>query len=146
MDAVLFVLPAAHAYPAVQFPLHTLVFSANVAPNTPPGHGTHADQPLKLYCPGQHGNAVAFVEPAGQKYPPLQFPVQLELDRPVDDPKRPGGHAALQLAFAICAVPPYRPALQFVHDPAVLKLYRPATHGVVVLITYPAVQKYPGLH
>ena len=37
-NAVLIVLPAGHAYPAVQLPEHDGVHGPDMAPNVPPGH------------------------------------------------------------------------------------------------------------
>ena len=48
-SAVALVLPAAHAYPAVQLPLHAAVAAPGVAPNVPPGHNVQALAPAKLY-------------------------------------------------------------------------------------------------
>ena len=134
-DAVLFKLPSGHAYPAVHSPLQLLVASRNALPKRPPGHTRHTDAPLRLYCPGTQADAVALVEPPGQKYPALPFAVQLEADTPADDPYRPAGHAAVQLALAMRAVAPYRPMLQSVQLAALLRLYCPAGQLAAVAFT-----------
>ena len=82
--AVAFVLPAAHACPALQFPLHAALVRAGVAPNVPAGHGPlhaalvkpetlpyvpaghtlQAAAPPRLYHPARQMDAVALVDPA----------------------------------------------------------------------------------
>ena len=49
----------------------------------------HAAAPTSEYCPGAHDTAVAFVDPAGQAYPALQFPVQSAVINPDVLPNRP---------------------------------------------------------
>ncbi len=63
----------------------------------------HDDEPLTLYWPAGHGDAVEDVDPATQKYPAVQFP--------------------LQPAVVMPDTPPYRPALQLVQTPAPPTLY-----------------------
>ena len=72
--AVADVLPAAHAYPAVQLPLHDAVVSPGVAPYRPAPHAVHTAAPPKLYVPAGHRYAVALVDPAGHAYPGAQAP------------------------------------------------------------------------
>ena len=57
--------PAGHAYPAVQFPEHAAVASADTFPKVPGGHKVHTAAPTKEYCPAAHATWVADVEPAG---------------------------------------------------------------------------------
>lgn len=57
MEARGLVLPAAHAYPAAQFPLHVATFMATVDPYLPAGHGRHAGNPLRLYVPAEQAPA-----------------------------------------------------------------------------------------
>jgi hypothetical protein len=72
--AVLFVLPAGHAFPAVQFPEHAAVVMFVDEPKVPPGHNVHEGAPCALYCPLGHTDVVALVEPAGHEYPALHGP------------------------------------------------------------------------
>ena len=95
--AVAEVLPAGHAYPAVQFPEHDAVDSPTVAPKVPAGHdpvhcdeispvedpkvpagqGLHVQAPPVLYVPALHIAGVAVIDPATQKWPALQLPEQV---------------------------------------------------------------------
>ena len=102
--------PAGQKYPAVHVPVHTDDDSAAEAPNLPPGHGSHAPAPTRLYEPGGHWVAVADVLPAGQAYPAVQFPLHADVDSPDAEPKVPAGQAAVQLALVIRDNAPYRPA------------------------------------
>jgi hypothetical protein len=84
-DALAITEPAAHAYPAVQFPEQSDVLlppvpnvpaghaavqledgSAVVFPYRPAGHCWHADAPKGLHWPTPQAMAVALVDPAGQ--------------------------------------------------------------------------------
>ena len=105
-DAVALVDPAAHAYPAVQLPLHAgderpgtapyrpaahaAVHAADVSrvpfPNRPAGQSTHCPAPDRLYRPTPHIAAVAVVDPATHAYPAAQLPLQVSIDMPVADP------------------------------------------------------------
>jgi hypothetical protein len=73
IEAVALVDPARHAYPAVQFPLHTDEFNPTVAGlnQVPPGHVVHNDAAGKLYWPAGHAMGVAV--PVGQACPAVQF-------------------------------------------------------------------------
>ncbi len=115
--------PATQAYPALQLPLHTTDVRPSVAPYVPAGHGAvqeadaravvapyrptlqfvHTLAPLALNVPAEQGDAAAVVDPATQKCPALQLP--------------------LQPAVVMPDTPPYRPALQFVHTPTPPTLY-----------------------
>jgi len=145
IDAVAFVLPAGHAYPALQFPEHAGDVSPAVDPNVPAGHGAvhaavprpdvapyspalqfvHNPAPDKLYVPAGHTDTVALVDPATHAYPALQLPLQLADVRPADAPYRPVGH--------------------IVHDPAPGKLYSPAPHIDAVAFVDPAGHAYPAM-
>jgi hypothetical protein len=55
----------------------------------PPGQGEQVPALDTLYLPAGHSNAVALVDPAGQAYPAVQFPVQAGVDNPGADPYVP---------------------------------------------------------
>jgi hypothetical protein len=78
---------------------------AGVDPYVPGGHAVHVALPAKLYCPGGHAAAVGVVDPAGHTYPAVQFPLQVELDKPEVLPKLPEGHALQLLAPVRLKVP-----------------------------------------
>ncbi len=99
------VLPATHAYPAAQLPLHADDVNPLTAPYVPAGHSplhaaidkpmvapydptlqfVHAPAAARLYVPTGH-IAAALMDPAAQKYPAVQTPVQVDTVRPVEDP------------------------------------------------------------
>jgi hypothetical protein len=86
MAAVEFNEPAAHAYPAVQLPLHVAIVKPADPPNepakqypeqlefvkplvlpySPAAHRLQTADPLTLYCPGLQMACVTLVEPSGQ--------------------------------------------------------------------------------
>ncbi len=121
--AVALVDPATQACPALQLPLHPAEVRPSVAPYVPAGHGAvqEADaravvapyrpalqfvqvlDPATLNLPARHTDAVGDVDPAIQKCPALQLP--------------------LQPAVVMPDTPPYRPALHSVHTPTPPKLY-----------------------
>ena len=80
-----------------------MVVSATVAPYCPALQFVHTPDLLTLYLPTGHGDAVEDVDPATQKYPAVQLP--------------------LQPAVVMPDTPPYRPALQLVQMPAPPALY-----------------------
>ena len=80
-----------------------MVVSATVAPYCPALQFVHTPDPLTLYLPTGHTDAVDDVDPATQKYPAVQLP--------------------LHPAVVMPDTSPYRPALQFVHTPAPPTLY-----------------------
>ena len=100
------VLPATHAYPAVQLPLHADDVNPLTTPYVPAGHSplhaaddivavapydptlqfVHAPAAARLYVPTGHIAAVALMDPAAQKYPAVQLPVHAALVRPAVDP------------------------------------------------------------
>ncbi len=143
--AVALVQPAAHACPALHSPVHDDDTRPLMAPYVPAGHGAvHAavdragvapyrpaaqllqmPAPSRLYCPAGQMAAVALVDPATQKYPAAQLPLQLTDGRP--------------------AVAPYVPAGHRLHWPAPPALYWPATHIAAVALVEPATQAYPAL-
>ena len=91
MDAVPFVDPGAHAYPATHPPLHDAAVSLDTDPNLPPGHSLHAPAPCTLYVPAKHFVCVGTVDPGGQLNPALHAPEQLDDVWPVK-PYRPASH------------------------------------------------------
>ncbi len=70
--------PAGQKYPAAQGPLHAAEFkpTEDVLNQVPAGQAVQLAAPAKLYRPGRQMEAVALVEPAGQKYPAAQGPLQ----------------------------------------------------------------------
>jgi hypothetical protein len=98
--------PAAHAYPAAQFPVHVATAIAVVPPKRPAGHREHDPSPTRLYRPVGHVNAVALVDPAAHAYPAVQFAVQVDTVRPAVDPNRPGSQRPVQAAEGRPAVAP----------------------------------------
>lgn len=85
----------------------------------------HVDAPKSLNLPRGQITKLAFVEPAGQKYPAVHGPLQDELLSPLALPKRPLGHA--------------------LHTPAPPELNVPAAHSTAVELVLPAGQAYPAL-
>ena len=77
----------------MQFPLQAAEDSVAVAPKVPPGQGVHVEAPARLYLPAVQPSWVADVDPAGQAYPAVQFPLQAGVEEP-PVPKVPAGHAA----------------------------------------------------
>ena len=57
--------PDAHAYPAVQLPLHDALGMPAVPPYKPAAQAVHTSVPPRLYVPGGHWVCVADVDPAG---------------------------------------------------------------------------------
>jgi hypothetical protein len=91
-----------------------------VLPYKPAAHKLHTAEPPTLYWPAAHLTAVAFVEPVGQKYPALQFPL----------------HALVVSPETL----PYKPAAHKLHDDQPLKLYWPAAHRTAVEFVEPSGQ------
>jgi hypothetical protein len=138
--AVALVDPATQAYPALQLPLHSTDVRPSVAPYVPAGHGAvqkadaravvapyrpalqfvHTLAPLALNVPAGHTDAVGDVDPATQKCPALQLP--------------------LQSAVVMPDTPPYRPALHSVHALAPPTLYWPDGHMDAIGVVDPATQ------
>ncbi len=105
-DAVALVLPATHAYPPVQLPLHADDVSPLTAPYVPAGHSplhaavdkpavapcdptlqfVHAPAAARLYVPTGHIAPAALMDPATQKYPAVQLPLHAALVRPAVAP------------------------------------------------------------
>jgi hypothetical protein len=94
-DAVAFLDPAGHAYPAMQLPLQAAVLAPEATPNLPAGHSLHDHAPATLYCPAVHMDAVAFLDPEGHAYPAVQLPLQVAFLRPTEEGLNqvPGGHS-----------------------------------------------------
>ncbi len=140
-----FVDPAAHAYPALQFPLHVSTDKPAVDPKRPAGHGAvhegdvsplvfpnrpaahdvHALWPRTLYVPGRQIDAVALMDPTAHAYPAEQLPLHAGEARP--------------------GAAPYRPAAHNVHDAAPARLYLPAAQTDAVALVDPAAQACPAV-
>ena len=114
-------------------------------PYTPAGHSVHAPAPARLYCPAAHRVAVADVDPAGQAYPAMHAPLQLDPVSPPTDPNLPTVHAPLQLALDSADNDPNLPGGQGVHAPAPARLYCPVAHIDCVADVDPVGQAYPAL-
>ena len=86
----------------------------------------HAAEPgVSAYCPGEHGTAVAFVDPAGQKYPTAHGPLQVLFTFPALLPKLPASHGPLHVDDCKPAAAPYRPGGHWLHDALLPTLYVP---------------------
>ncbi len=96
-----------------------------VDPYSPAAQSVHTLVPPNEYFPTPQTAAVALVDPATQKYPAAQDPVQLDT--------------------AIACVDPYRPGAQSVHTLAPASEYLPAGHASAVALTDPASQMYPAV-
>ncbi len=121
-DAVALVDPAGHACPALQGPLHPAVLkpTAVTLNQVPAGQSLHDPAPARLYCLVGHTDAVALVDPAAHAYPAVQFPLQVAVFRPSS------------------VVLNQVPAGQLLHDPAPVRLYRPAGQMDAVALVAPA--------
>jgi hypothetical protein len=130
MDAVALVDPAAHAFPAVQFPLQVAVFRPLVVTlnQVPAGQLLHDPAPARLYCPAGQIDTVELVDPAAHAYPGVQGPLQTAVLRPS--------------AVTLCQVP----AGQLLQDPAPARLYCPAGHTDAVALVEPTPHAYPAVH
>jgi hypothetical protein len=80
----------------------------------------HTPTPPNEYFPSTQIAAVALVDPATQKYPAAQGPLQLDT--------------------AIADVDPYRPAAQSTHTLAPLREYLPVGHIAAVALVDPVTQ------
>jgi hypothetical protein len=117
--------PAGQAYPARHCPSQAGHEVAGDDPNRPAGHSVHSAAPAKLYCPAGHANCVDAVEPTGQEYPAVQFPVHIGDGLAVVAPKVPARHG--------------------VHALTPLTLYVPAGQAIAVDDADPAVHAYPAV-
>ncbi len=129
--------------PAVQLPEHPAVDWPALLPYRPTGHGAlqaavaspavnpyspatqsvHVPDPITLYFPAAHIDAVPLVDSATHAYPAVHCPVHEAVDCPEVLPYVPAGHGAVQAAVVSPGVDPYNPAIHGVHDPAPAKLY-----------------------
>ena len=91
-----------------------------VDPYSPAAQAVHMPTPPTEYVPSPQMAAVALVDPATQKYPAAQGPLQLDT--------------------AIAGVDPYRPATQSTHTLAPVREYLPAGHIAAVALVDPATQ------
>ena len=87
------------------------------------------------------------MDPEGQKYPAVQFPVQRAVLSPETSPYVPPGQGPVQDGLARPAVDPYSPAVQLVHAEAPEREYVPGGQMFAggVEVTVPAGQAYPAL-
>ncbi len=76
----------------MQFPLHAVVFIAEVAPNCPAAHTLHVDAPALLNHPAGQVATVALVAPAGHAYPAVQTPLHADVFIAEVAPNRPAAH------------------------------------------------------
>ncbi len=91
-----------------------------VDPYRPAAQSAHTPTPPNEYFPTSQTAAVALVDPATQKCPAAQDPLQLDT--------------------GIAGVDPYRPAAQSIHTLAPASEYLPAGHAEAVALTDPAAQ------
>ncbi len=94
-------------------------------PYNPAGQLEHIPTPPAEYFPTGHIDAVELVDPATHAYPAL--------------------HSPLQLAVAMAATLPYRPATQSTHTLALAREYFPAAHASDVEFVDPGAHTYPAL-
>jgi hypothetical protein len=139
-SAVGLVEPAGHAYPPLQAPSHVGDAKPATDPKRPAGHSplqldddrpaTEPNRPalqlLQTPAPGRLNVPGGQTEALGDEVP--------------DGQKNPAAHGPLQLAVARPSVPPYRPALQLLHDPDPDTLYVPTPHTAAVADTDPGTQ------
>ncbi len=85
----------------------------------------HMPTPPNEYFPSPQIAAVALVDPATQKYPAAQGPLQPDM--------------------AMAGVDPNRPAAQSTHTLAPVREYLPAGQIAAVALVDPAAQMYPAL-
>ena len=78
--------PAGHSYPAEHDPEHSAVERIVVDPYCPGGHNVQVAAAAREYCPAGHTLAVELYDPAGQLYPAVQAPLQVETMSLDDDP------------------------------------------------------------
>ncbi len=90
-DTVALVEPAGHANPALQVALQAAVRLVSLL-HLPAAQSLHAPAPARLYLPAGHTDAVALVDPAGQKYPAVQGPLQAGSVSEEALPHLPGPH------------------------------------------------------
>jgi hypothetical protein len=140
MEAVALEEPAGQEYPALQLPEQAEDVMAAVEPNRPAAQSVQVPDEAELHWPAAHVTAVAEVDPAGQANPAVQGPVQEDTLRPVELPKRPAGHWAVQVLLVMADAAPYVPAGHGVQDPAPAKEYWPAGHRAAVGDVDPAAQ------
>ncbi len=145
-------LPAGHAYPAVQRPLQAAEGSPVVLPKVPAGQLVHVAAPAKLYRPVPHAEGVTDVDPAEQANLSAAFQeTKHAMQRTVRSNHGqqqsaqvtyPAWQSPVQLATVIADVDPYLPPGQRVQEPAPPVLYSPAAHVDAVALVEPAGQKY----
>ena len=121
LTAVAEVLPAGHVYPAEQLPVQVDTFMTVVDPKDPAGQGVQAPAAAREYVPAAHQTDVAETLPAGHANPAVQLPEQVDVFKPVVDPKEPAGQGVHTEAPAS----EYVPALHF----TVVELVLPAAHA-----------------
>ena len=99
--------------------------------------------PDTLYRPTAQIAAVALTDPATQKYPAEQFPLQRSDDTPAAPPYRPAGHGAVQPAVVSPLLFPNTPAGHSLHAPCPPTLYLPGPHMAAVALVDPAAHSCP---
>ncbi len=125
-DAVALVDAAGQEYPAVQAAVQALVRAVPLL-HLPAVQSAHEAAPERLNRPAGHTDAVALVEPVGQKYPAVQGPLHAAVLTPTVDTLN------------------HLPAGQSVHTAAPARLYLPARHTDAVALVDPAGQEYPAV-
>jgi hypothetical protein len=132
--------PAGHAWPGWHMPVQFALVNALVFPKVPALHSEHTAEPMRLYWPGGHVNAVALVEPGAHAYPARQMPLQADTFRPVALPNQPPSHGPLHPAVGSASWAPYRPTghMSQADDPD--SEYWPKGHADGVELVDPAAQ------
>jgi hypothetical protein len=127
-EAVAFVDPAGHAYPALQSPPHVRLSVWFGSTQVPTRHVVQDTDPAALYVPIGHKDIVGLVVPAGHAYPAGHAPLHREDVKPT--------------ALALYHVP----AGHTLHDADLDKLYWPAGHTTAVALEDPEGHAYPAGH
>ncbi len=127
----------------------------------PAGQGVQAPAPAREYCPAVQADWVADVLPAGQAYPAVQAPTQVDavcpprlpylpaahcplqaaVGSPAALPKVPAGHSPLHEELVRPVVLPYDPLGQLEQELAPPVLNWPAAQAAEVALVDPATQK-----
>ncbi len=85
------------------------------------------------------------VEPGGQAYPALQFPLHADEFMPGTEPKVPPGHRDVHAGEVRPGASPYDPAGQALQDAAPAREYCPRGHSWDVELVEAAGQAYPAV-
>jgi hypothetical protein len=102
---------AGQAYPTAQSPLQVATDMPCALPNVPAGQSAHVPALARLYRPIGQIQAVALVDPAGQKYPGTQSPLHVATAMAYELPNLPRHHTTHN-AKAISVTSALAPAMR----------------------------------